>query len=103
MIVEGAPEYEVERILDSRRHRNKLQFLVKWKGYTPEENTWEPETNVSNAKAKVKEFYKEHSGAVRRIHEEDFESIPWRKLENFTTGDEDRKRVLFNWLDVHPE
>jgi hypothetical protein len=51
----------------------------------------------------VKAFYKEHSGAVRKIREEEFENIPWRKLENFTTGSEDRKRVLFNWLDVHPE
>jgi Integrase zinc binding domain/Chromo (CHRromatin Organisation MOdifier) domain len=31
--VEGAPEYIVEEILDSRLQHNKLEFLVKWEGY----------------------------------------------------------------------
>ena len=101
--VQGQEEYEVESILDSRRYRRKLQFLVKWKGYTSEHNSWEPEDNLKNAQSQIKKFYKENSGAVRRIREDVFEAIPWRKIENFTDGKQDRKRVIFNWLDVHPE
>src|SRR6266487_6115163 len=42
-IVDGSEEYEVKEILDSRFHRKQLQYLVKWRDYPSEENTWEPE------------------------------------------------------------
>jgi len=60
-----APEWEVERILDSRRFRGKLQYLVKWKGYAKSDSTWEPENNVSNAPRMLKEFHRAHPEAVR--------------------------------------
>ncbi|KIL58196.1 hypothetical protein M378DRAFT_15702 [Amanita muscaria Koide BX008] len=102
-INEKGESYEVERILDSRRHRGKLEFLVKWKGYTAEHNSFESEADVENAKARVKQFYKENPGAIRRLRREVFDAIPWRNMENFTEGDADKKQVLFSWLDVHPE
>jgi hypothetical protein len=37
--VEGEDKYKVEKILDSKRIRNKLVYLVKWVGYLEEENT----------------------------------------------------------------
>jgi len=46
-----APDsYEVEAILDSRKRRKKIQYLVKWLGYGHEENTWEPIQNLKDAK-----------------------------------------------------
>jgi chromobox protein 1 len=42
-----------------------MGYLVKWKGYGIEENTWKPEINVKNAKAKIKEFYKENPAAAQ--------------------------------------
>ena len=41
-LVDGEEEYEVEVILGSRRHGRgrKLQYLVKWKGYSEAENQW---------------------------------------------------------------
>ncbi|XP_033018559.1 uncharacterized protein LOC117054152 [Lacerta agilis] len=39
--VDGEVEYEVEQILDSRWRRRKLQYLIAWKGYGPEANSWE--------------------------------------------------------------
>ncbi|CAJ0966523.1 unnamed protein product [Ranitomeya imitator] len=39
VLVEGELEY-VEKILDSRISRRKLQYLVKWKGYGQEDNSW---------------------------------------------------------------
>jgi hypothetical protein len=53
-------EYEVEEILDSRLRRRKLQYLVKWVGYGPEDNSWEPAENVENAAEKVEEFHRRH-------------------------------------------
>jgi len=37
--VTGEKEYEVEEILDKQERRGKTKYLVKWKGYTMEENT----------------------------------------------------------------
>lgn len=38
--------YRVERLLDARQVGGRLQYLVKWDGYGPEENTWEPPQNI---------------------------------------------------------
>ncbi|KAG5673044.1 hypothetical protein PVAND_003121 [Polypedilum vanderplanki] len=41
-------EYEVERVLDARINKNgKWEFFVAWKGYAPDSNTWEPESNLN--------------------------------------------------------
>ena len=45
-IIEDQEHYEVESILDSRLHRNWLQYLVHWKGFDPSEDTWEPAVSV---------------------------------------------------------
>ena len=39
-------EYEIETILAHRKTKGgQMRYLVKWKGYTFEESTWEPEAN----------------------------------------------------------
>ena len=38
--------YEVERLLDERRGADGAAFLVRWAGYAPEHDTWEPECHV---------------------------------------------------------
>ena len=38
--------YEVERILRQRGKGQKTQYLIQWKGWTEEHNSWEPRANV---------------------------------------------------------
>ena len=58
VVVEELLEYEVEGILNSRYYRSKLQYLVKWKGYGFEHNTWEPAENLlENANEEVLRFH----------------------------------------------
>ena len=66
--VAGEKEYEVEEILDRQERRGKTRYLVKWKGYTAEENTWEGLENLKNAMEKVEEFEKgRFEEEIRRI------------------------------------
>jgi hypothetical protein len=53
-------EYEAEVIRDSRRRRGNLQYLVHWKGYPREDDTWEPAANVKNSPDLVEEFHQAH-------------------------------------------
>ena len=60
VLKDGAVEYEVERIDDSRVQRGRLQYLVKWKGYPPSENTWESTSAVRNSQDLIDEFHRDH-------------------------------------------
>jgi hypothetical protein len=53
---EGA-EYEVEAILGHRLgRRNRLELLVRWKGYDVSEDSWEPEANLANAEELLRSY-----------------------------------------------
>lgn len=54
---EGDKQWEVEKIMDVKKSRGRRKFLVKWKGWAHESNTWEPEENVEGCKEMIKEFY----------------------------------------------
>jgi hypothetical protein len=54
---EGEQEYEVEKILDSKKVSGRAQYLVKWKGYDTLENTWEPIENLTGCLKKVQEYH----------------------------------------------
>jgi chromobox protein 1 len=44
---EDEDDYEVEAIVDSRLRRGKVQYLVKWKDWSDDDNTWEVEKNIN--------------------------------------------------------
>jgi len=53
---EGEEQFEVEEILDTKLHYGKRKWLVRWKGYGDEENTWLDHVQMENAKETIQEF-----------------------------------------------
>lgn len=64
IIVEDENKYEVEKILDSRRYRRKLQYLIRWKGYESDEDSWEPVENLKKVKRSIEEFHRQNPSAT---------------------------------------
>ena len=65
-IIDGKEEYEVEKILDSKRigRGRKLHYLIWWKGYFKAHDTWELKDNVEHACELVNQFYRQHPTTV---------------------------------------
>jgi len=96
VIIEGEEEWEVERILNKRKIRGKDKYLVCWKGFTAESDTWEGRENLKNAQEAIEEFKKEYrwdmEDVARQEHEE--ETFQRRELPGRFMA-----KKLYRWLD----
>jgi len=64
--VEGIEEWGVEKILDKKKIRGVEKYLVRWKGFTAEGDTWERKENLKNAEEALEEFEGRMNAEVRR-------------------------------------
>jgi hypothetical protein len=55
-------EYEVEAIIGERKLRQRKQYKIRWLGYGPEHDSWEPAENI-NAQELI-EIYQQSKGGV---------------------------------------
>ena len=55
-LIDGEEEYEVEAVLGHRGKPSCHTFLIRWKGYSAAEDTWEPERNLRNAQPLITEY-----------------------------------------------
>jgi len=74
IVIDGEAEWKVKEILDSRWHWRRFQYLIKWKGYGREHNSWESASEVSAPELTV-EFHRKHPRAPRHVQRMEFNSI----------------------------
>ena len=95
--VEGAKEWEVERILNKKKIRRVKKYLVRWKGFTAEGDTWERKENLKNAEEALEEFEGRMNAEIRRQEKIDIaEERDFRRgelLGKFTA------KMLYGWDD----
>ena len=60
IVIQELQEWEVEKILDSRHHRNQIQYRVKWTGVHDPDNTWYPARNFENSPNLIQQLHEEY-------------------------------------------
>ena len=75
-----------------------IQFLVKWKGYSDKDNSWEPEDNLANARDLVRDFHRKNPGAPRPIAASLFVAMNFRPInEHFDPPPSETLGRTKNW------
>jgi len=92
VIIKGEEEYEVEKILNKRKFRGKDRYLVQWKRYTVEEDTWELRENLENARDLVERFEEEYGEELRQARKEDCREFYRGELPGRYTA-----KTLYRW------
>lgn len=77
---------------------------MKWKGYTAEHNSWEPERNlVPGSNRLIKEFHSAHPSAPRKINVSTFKTMEFKSIENLTEIKSVKKIVSDVVVYIKPE
>lgn len=79
---EEEKEYLVEHIIKKRIKKGKVEYLLKWKGYSDKYNSWEPKRNL-NCEELIEEFEKKLIEKIRELKKKPKRSCK-RKLSNST-------------------
>jgi len=87
----------VEKILNKKKIREVKKYLVCWKGFTVEHDSWERREDLGNAKAVLEDFEERMKAEIRRQEKLDrAEKQNFRREEllgKFTA------RMLYGWDD----
>ena len=90
--VEGVEEWEVEKILNKKKIRGVEKYLIWWKGFTAEGDTWERRENLKNTEELIEEFERGEIVVRRQVGEKN----KYRRMElpgKYTA------KLLYGWDD----
>ncbi|XP_062050480.1 M-phase phosphoprotein 8 isoform X1 [Lepus europaeus] len=72
---DGEDVFEVEKILDMKTEGGKILYKVRWKGYTSDDDTWEPEIHLEDCKEVLLEFRKKVAENKARTVKKDIQRL----------------------------
>jgi len=90
--VKEVEEWEVEKILNKKKMREVEKYLIRWKGFMAEGDTWERRENLNNAEELIEEFER---GRVE-VRRQEGEVDEYRRMElpgKYTA------KLLYGWDD----
>jgi len=90
--VEGVKEWEVEKILNKKKMRGVVKYLIQWKGFMAEGDTWKRKENLKNVEELIEEFER---GGVE-VRQQEKEEDKYRRMEllgKYTA------KLLYRWDD----
>ena len=93
--VKEVEEWKIEKILNKRKVRGVVKYLVQQKGFMAEHDSWEKEKNLENTKKLVAEFEKRMNVEVRRQ-----KKLNLAEKNNFRRGELPGKyiaKILYGW------
>lgn len=84
---EEEDEWEIEKLLDRRRKRNRLEYLVRWKGWSSEYDEWKTVDLLKNARRLMQDYDQANPDQVEEVnrmqsHSKDILTAPGRVVES---------------------
>jgi len=95
MEVERVEEWEVEKILNKKKIRGVEKYLVRWKEFTTEGDTWERRENLKNAEEALADF----EGKMEIRKQEKIEEAEDRDFRRGELPGKFTAKMLFGWDD----
>ena len=95
--MKGVKEWEVEKILNKRKIRGVDKYLVQWKGFTAEYDTWEKREDLGNAKEALEEFEGRMDAEVRR--QEKLDMVEKKDFRREELPGKYTAKMLYEWND----
>ena len=93
--VKEVKEQEVEKILNKRKLRRVRKYLVYWKGFTVEHDTWKKREDLGNTREAVEEFEKRMSAEIRK--QEKLDRIEEKKFRRGKLLEKYIAKMLYGW------
>ncbi|XP_061166643.1 chromodomain Y-like protein 2 [Saccostrea echinata] len=63
---ESGTEYEVDKILQQRKRKGVIEYLIRWQGYGAEQDSWEPVKNLKDCVDKIKAFNESENDSPKK-------------------------------------